>query len=88
MVIDYNEYLASPLWKARAATMKAFRPWCALCPSTKNLEVHHRTYERIGRERPSDLVVLCASCHRRHHGKLAEGQAMLPFVEVPDALAA
>jgi len=29
--------------------------------------VHHRTYERLGRELAGDLVVLCSACHRRHH---------------------
>ncbi|HEV8448677.1 MAG TPA: HNH endonuclease signature motif containing protein [Gemmatimonadaceae bacterium] len=85
MVIDYEEYLASPLWRVRAATMRALTPWCALCPATRQLEVHHRTYDRVGRERPSDLVVLCARCHRRHHGTFEqERQMMLPFVELPD----
>lgn len=29
----------------------------------QGLEVHHRTYERRGRERDSDLVALCWACH-------------------------
>jgi 5-methylcytosine-specific restriction endonuclease McrA len=30
-------------------------------------ELHHRKYERLGRERPTDLEWLCAECHRRIH---------------------
>lgn len=29
----------------------------------EHLEVHHRTYERVGSERDDDLVALCTSCH-------------------------
>jgi len=33
------------------------------------LEVHHLTYERLGRERPDDLLVLCERCHSLEHGR-------------------
>lgn len=29
--------------------------------------VHHLTYERVGCERPDDLLVLCLRCHERQH---------------------
>jgi len=32
------------------------------------LDVHHKTYENYGDERPEDLVVLCRSCHQKVHG--------------------
>lgn len=32
------------------------------------LEVHHLTYERLGREHPDDLIVLCPACHAAAHG--------------------
>ena len=28
------------------------------------LELHHKTYERLGRERIDDLELLCSSCHK------------------------
>jgi 5-methylcytosine-specific restriction endonuclease McrA len=28
------------------------------------LQVHHRTYERLGHEQAGDLTALCANCHR------------------------
>jgi hypothetical protein len=34
---------------------------------TDELEVHHRTYDNLGAELVSDLVVLCHSCHELHH---------------------
>jgi len=33
------------------------------------LDVHHKTYERIGAEKPGDLVVLCRACHGQEHEK-------------------
>ena len=39
-----------------------------LTPHAYRLEVHHLTYERIGREHPDDLIVLCPPCHARIHG--------------------
>src|SRR4051812_47555513 len=29
----------------------------------QTLEVHHKTYERLGHERDEDLVALCWNCH-------------------------
>lgn len=37
------------------------------------LDVHHRTYERLGNESPDDLTVLCRDCHKlfSQNGKLS-----------------
>jgi 5-methylcytosine-specific restriction endonuclease McrA len=40
---------------------------CRICAATSALEVHHNTYERLGHERPADLIVLCRSCHKLFH---------------------
>jgi 5-methylcytosine-specific restriction endonuclease McrA len=34
---------------------------------THFLELHHRTYERLGRELITDLELLCEQCHRSKH---------------------
>src|SRR5262245_11321958 len=39
---------------------------CALCPSTKNLDVHHRD-EDYQNNAPENLIVLCRSCHLKVH---------------------
>lgn len=73
-VLNYREYLRSPEWRAiRAEKLRQAGNQCALCPNTKRLEVHHRTYDRLGKERPDDLIVLCDRCHRRQHAVLAKG---------------
>jgi hypothetical protein len=65
---DYDAYLASPeWWQRREAAVAAAGGRCQLCNGTKNLNVHHRTYVRLGRENPSDLTVLCRGCHEKHH---------------------
>lgn len=35
------------------------------------LQLHHKTYVRLGRERMSDVELLCGRCHRNRHGVAA-----------------
>jgi hypothetical protein len=68
--LPYDEYLKTDWWKAcRATAMRRARGRCQLCNrNDRPLHVHHRTYERRGEEFPSDLTVLCESCHEKTHG--------------------
>lgn len=64
----YRLYLRSETWqRKREAALQRAGSRCQLCNSTGNLQVHHRTYERVGRELDSDLTVLCGGCHKRFH---------------------
>jgi hypothetical protein len=69
--INYHDYIASEEWarKSEAAKIKAgYR--CQLCSVSGlivQLDTHHNTYERLGNERDTDLVVLCTECHERFH---------------------
>ena len=64
----YEEYLRSAEWRARADATKARSGGrCALCNSDKNVQAHHRTYERVGNEDPDDLTALCDGCHDDYH---------------------
>jgi hypothetical protein len=70
----YSAYRVSPDWQAkRLAALETAENRCQLCCSEKDLEVHHRTYERLGHERPADLTVLCEDCHVRFHNRLVVG---------------
>lgn len=43
---------------------------CEICGKAlvwHSTHVHHLTYERLGCERPDDLLVLCLRCHERQH---------------------
>lgn len=31
------------------------------------LNLHHKTYKRLGCERPEDVVLICERCHSRVH---------------------
>jgi 5-methylcytosine-specific restriction endonuclease McrA len=76
-MLPYGDYLHSPGWRARVeAAIDRAGGRCQVCNADRwlaRLDVHHRTYERLGREEPGDLTVLCRDCHRLFHerGKLA-----------------
>jgi hypothetical protein len=38
---------------------------CERCGYAHELQLHHKTYERLGRELISDLEVLCHQCHEK-----------------------
>ncbi len=65
----YDAYIASGAWRessARLEELKLSGGLCRLCarggPEVR-IEVHHRDYSRLGRERVSDLTTLCRECH-------------------------
>jgi hypothetical protein len=67
--MPYPRYLRTPEWqRTRADALLRAGNCCSLdVTHTGDLEVHHRTYERLGSEQPGDLVVLCHACHQLHH---------------------
>jgi hypothetical protein len=67
--MQYRDYLRTPEWsRTRNAALSRAGNACSLDAShTENLEVHHRSYERLGAELTTDLVVLCHACHQLHH---------------------
>jgi 5-methylcytosine-specific restriction endonuclease McrA len=67
---QYREYLKSDHWREISAeARRRAENRCQVCNSDGELNVHHRTYERIGNERQSDLTVLCARCHKLFHNR-------------------
>lgn len=61
----YHTYIVSEAWrdKARAAKERAHHH-CQVCNAGHvQLDAHHRTYERLGRELATDITVLCRTCH-------------------------
>lgn len=76
--IGYDTYLNTRHWKeTRELKLVEAGNRCQVCNATSNLHVHHRTYDRIGREDMADLTVLCATCHKVFHdnGKLQKATA-------------
>lgn len=65
---QYKEYLKSEKWQKLRKTVFSERgKKCELCLSSKNLHIHHLTYERIFNEDLKDLQVLCRKCHESTH---------------------
>lgn len=64
----YQDYLQTEHWKEISKETKRLADYrCQVCNSDKELNVHHRTYERKGHELQSDLICLCRSCHELFH---------------------
>lgn len=66
--MPYADYLQTPHWKQiRAMALHQANYRCQLCNGKEKLQVHHRTYERLGCEWLEDLTVLCRGCHELFH---------------------
>src|SRR5690606_30076519 len=65
--VGYRNYIKSPRWqKKRQQVFAHYGKRCYACRTIKGpIHVHHLTYERLGRELVSDLIPLCAPCHRQ-----------------------
>ena len=79
----YARYLRSPHWlRLRAKALEHAGAQCqqtwetrvvgsywqvTRCPNRTRLEVHHVHYASIGRERLTDVRVLCRACHQATH---------------------
>ena len=70
--LPYQQYLQTRHWKMlRSKALKKAKGKCQLCnASGKQLDVHHKTYDRKGKEKLTDLIVLCHDCHSKFHGKV------------------
>lgn len=68
-VADYRAYLHGRWWATRRRSRLAAAGYaCEACgASGDRLEVHHKHYLSLGRERNADLEVLCGPCHRLRH---------------------
>ena len=65
---DYQSYIRSAEWlRIRELKFHYAGRKCERCGSARELQVHHKTYARLGNEYLADLEVLCGACHERHH---------------------
>lgn len=67
--MPYPEYLKTSHWQqVRRWALKNAEYRCQLCNAdNRRMDVHHRTYERLGQERATDIFVLCSNCHEKFH---------------------
>lgn len=68
---SYKQYLQSEHWsniKNRFYNSKLFNGGCDCCgESNCRLNLHHKTYKRLGREKLDDLIAVCDRCHKEIH---------------------
>lgn len=71
---EHREYLQTNKWRQRRKRALERAGWrCVACGGASRLEVHHRTYVRLKKERQGDLEVLCRSCHAAKHPDKTNG---------------
>ncbi len=66
----YENYLNSDHWRNLKAEYRASNlpQACAVCGS-KHVQMHHKTYVRLGREKITDLEPLCRTHHEEKHAQ-------------------
>jgi len=76
---SYQEYLKSSHWlkmkekffhkskKIKKMIKKYGHLVCMICHSPYNLNIHHKSYQRIGKEYLGDLILICKDCHFQIH---------------------
>jgi len=66
---SYWDYLDSNHWKNFRRTylenLGLYR--CEFCHAGAPLNLHHKTYKRLGNENLDDVVLVCESCHTAIH---------------------
>lgn len=67
--MNYYEYIKSPQWFSFRKETLTRRKRCQHCGTTKNLNLHHRNYACLGKEKQEDIIVLCKGCHFMFHKK-------------------
>lgn len=74
--LSYQDFLRSFYWDVvRKYKLHKADFQCELCSNKgETLNVHHKTYDHHGYEHQylEDLIVLCRTCHERHHNIVKE----------------
>lgn len=79
----YALYMDSPAWWERRRTWlvtylqhhNGQNPTCVVCDTPwtgRHGDLHHRTYEHLGREHDDDLIPMCRNCHNQLHAVIGE----------------
>lgn len=79
---QYRDYINSPEWATLRKRFFASRLWrnsyhcaCACCWRRVPVDLHHKTYTRLGFEHLQDLIPICRECHVLTHEVYREGKA-------------
>lgn len=65
----YQRYLKSKSWEQKKEEhfCNPDNSYCQACYTFKRIQIHHKTYQNVGYEKPEDMVSLCGRCHRDCH---------------------
>jgi hypothetical protein len=64
----YKVYILSKKWRARCALFyKMHGKFCVACGETRNIHLHHMSYQHMGNELDGELAPLCRDCHKEYH---------------------
>lgn len=67
---NYKQYLQSNHWREFRRKIYSLRKTCQNCSAkNKKLNIHHKNYDCLWKEKNSDVIVLCQDCHYRFHKK-------------------
>jgi 5-methylcytosine-specific restriction endonuclease McrA len=67
-MVVYKQYLRSPEWqKKRVAVIHRAKGICERCGKWPIVNIHHKTYDRLGHELLEDLEGVCLKCHEELH---------------------
>lgn len=80
--LPYGEYLRTDHWLDFREGMLRAEPICQQCHTAKSQQIHHLSYDYLGRERAADVLVLCADCHHEWH-ETHKGQRLSTPVDDP-----
>lgn len=75
---QYDEYMQSDKWRERKRKLFKKRGYvCEMCgASGLPLDVHHKNYDRLGRELDDDLLIVCREeCHPKADRERIEWEA-------------
>lgn len=65
-----KDYYDSVSWKQTRKRVYNSRPYeCAGCRKSSGLQLHHKTYQNLCKERLEYLIWLCDTCHKAVHQK-------------------
>lgn len=70
----YKDYLKTKHWNElkKEYYLSKLPQECLVCGNRK-FELHHRSYNRIGKELLLDLLPLCRFCHHKIHEYIKQG---------------
>lgn len=69
-VKSYTKYLKTDHWAKIRLEKLLLNPVCEKCDSAINLNLHHKTYCRLGKEKLTDIITLCQPCHIKLHKEI------------------